>query len=260
MAMDGGVIRADELLARCLDEVWWQEWLAAQEGAAVESGGSALSLHETDFVEVVEGMLAWLLHPGNRQASGRVVTELHLWGLLFRRWGRERLRRLLADPRQVPQALQLSRAWRNWCRRQFFLRQRTDWFREWRDLYPGPTLLARPGLLTGDGRPLAVRGRWQTLRRHPSHGLEVVGVTTGAVAAGEPGQRTLLSLALHARLLRTLDPETPLIGTIEEYGPELSVTGYSEAELVTLFEARIAPQVAAMAGESIVAAEARSSP
>ncbi len=92
---------------------------------------------------------------------------------------------------------------------------------------------------------------WRTIRANPSHGVEVVVQRFGQDV---PGEAELLELAIHAHLLKRLQPNTRFIGIIECYEPQMLSYTFTEGELNALFQERVAPLLAelpAMAARKI---------
>ncbi|MEO5378461.1 MAG: hypothetical protein H7832_11885 [Magnetococcus sp. DMHC-6] len=242
MAVAGTVMGVLDLTQGYLEASWWQHFFSTgQTGDKNRDVDPERLEYNAVFRSLVEEFMVLLLADSReRLRKGRVPMESQeqLWHLLFRGRLRSWLAVRMQDPRQVATGLQLAKALKLFCIRQESLKQRTDWFTDWSDLFlvpGGPLKTVRFNL---GGRSLGIKSSWWQFRRHPVHGVEVVDwrfVFTDT----KPKQEDFLGMAISAHLLELLRPGITFVGTLESYGTRLESVGISQKELGELFRERV---------------------
>jgi len=170
-------------------------------------------------------------------------TESEIWTAFFDTTGSKALNELL-ERGNVDEAHRLSEVFRAFCRRLLELRQRTEGFRDWSDLFLGSEFTLMNVALPM-GSQLFVSGVLDGLRHAPPDQVEVV---DHKLTDGEDQARDMIQVALYAALLRQTRPGIPYSGVLEYYLPQLQTVEIEPAELEAIYHDKIEPVLARLLG------------
>ncbi len=239
--MDVLRITATELKCACADSAWLQSWLAGKK-PPTRFAHLPTSKNPTDgagvsgaiFHKIAEDFISWLT---TNDSATRIDTTDLLWEQLYRDWADKQLDHLLMRG-AAPQALELARALRSFCCQIARMRSGARLFQSWCDLYVGHEYSVQDVAFHFDTKTVFVSGRIDSLRRLPTHELEIADYK---LHRSEDRERDLIQVAIYAALLSRNNPALRFSAALEYYLPALEVVRLSAAELATLFEKRVLP-------------------
>lgn len=167
-----------------------------------------------------------------------------LWAAMYDRFAEPELTKL-AESGQLEAAYHLTRCLRAFCSRLADLRQATQGFSDWQDLFLDMELPIAGVEIEGTG--LLVAGRVDAVRANAEHGVVVVDYK---LSQGGQVEHDLLQLAIYGHLLEASRPGLSFIGLLEYYDPDLTCIEASPADLRSLFAEMVRPVALEIASAS----------
>lgn len=245
-------ITASELKCCALDRDWLRRWRAGEKPStftfAPPGTPNAMS---REFHREARRLVDWLVSPEAAPDAARIVSPAVLLDRLWTTSLQAFTDDLFANGRGE-EALLFTARMQTFCTRLIGLRERTENFRSWQDVFIGAEeTLGRivVPVLGGDAEvgTVEVRARVDAIRFHPVHHLEVVDYK---LSQGNQQKADLVQLAIYAHLLALWRPGAPFCGTLEYYLPEFHEVHVSPADLADIFSGLVAPVLREIAQEA----------
>ena len=231
-------ITATELTFAVLDPDWRTSWLRGEKPStrsfAPIGTKRAMSLQ---FHKEVERLVGWLTARESLKAAANIVSAEdlveHVWAASL-----QALTDKLFEHGRGEEAAIFTRRMRSFCVRLVDLKQRTQHFEDWQDVFVAAEQdLARIPVRIGDA-VVDVRARVDAIRIRPDRSLEVVDYK---LSQGARQKADLVQLAIYAHLLPIWRPGCQFCGTLEYYLPEFHDVPVSHADLNDIFLGMVMP-------------------
>jgi S-DNA-T family DNA segregation ATPase FtsK/SpoIIIE len=236
--MDVLRITASELKCACADPEWLRRWIAGERPStrihANANAAPSAKTHGALFHRLAENFIANLVEDEN--AASADTSDL-LWERLYRRDGARELDLLMLRS-ACSEALELAQALRSFCGQIARARAALRVFETWSDVYAGREHVVQDVAFHAGNTTVFVSGRVDSLRRLPTHELEIADYK---LHRSDDRDRDLLQLAIYGALLTRNNPGLRFSGVIEYYQPALEILRCPPEELAEIFERRVLP-------------------
>lgn len=233
-------ITTTELKYACLDSDWRNQWIAGKKPQTnpMHPAGS-IAVYGIKFHKIVRNFLDWLIANNDEKISTNLNDKYAIWNEMYNRFAICEINKILKD-NKIDSAYYLGNALKAFCNCLAKLRKDTNNFNSWKQIFLTNEFLVKDIEFKVDDSSIFVSGQLDTIRKHPSRGLEVVDYK---LTQGDNFKHDLLQLAIYTKLLSNIKPEIKFSGVIEYYTPELNEVVVTNKELTSLFEDIVLPVI-----------------
>jgi S-DNA-T family DNA segregation ATPase FtsK/SpoIIIE len=240
-------ITVTQLKCAVLDPEWRRRWLAGKQPSTFTFSPSGASrVFGTRFHQETEQLARWLSSREHLREAAAIDTEEGLLDILWRKSLQSFTDELLASGKAV-EALDFTARIRAYCRRLIDLRNRTETFNDWQDVFAFAEEKIEDVRVPVGSTSVAVVGRVDAIRFHPEHELEIVDYK---LSQGTQQKSDLVQLAIYAQLLRFWRPGVRFCGILEYYLPDFKDMVISSEELADVYSGLVEPVLSEMFGNS----------
>jgi S-DNA-T family DNA segregation ATPase FtsK/SpoIIIE len=235
-----------DLVQACLDPAWREAWLRGRKPRLPTAGPpGAMLVFGLEFHKVAEDFVNLLVSREIDADPERLAGAGELWRLMWETIAGRLISALLDRGKPVESVHHLGEALKTFCGRLVELRNRTEGFVSWADVFLVREFALNNVHLALGRRKIALSGRMDAVRTHPEFGVEIVDYK---LSHGARMQHDLLQLAVYAELLAAARPGLLFHGVLEYYEPDLHEVPVSSRELRTIFTETALPVLEELAG------------
>lgn len=239
-------ITVSELKHACLDNDWKNRWLAGENPqTSPQHPPNAITVYGIKFHNIVKKFLDWLSLPKNINSALNLNDRYSIWDEMYNRFAENDIDEAL-NTNRLESAHYLAHALKAFCDHAFTLRDQTENFHSWNDIYITNEFHIKDIQYKFGDNSVFVSGQLDTVRAHPARGIEIVDYK---LTKGDNREQDLLQLAIYAELLKKLKPEITCNGALEYYIPDLCELVVKKKELAELFHDSVLPVLRELAGE-----------
>ncbi|MCF6149938.1 MAG: cell division protein FtsK [Candidatus Kuenenia sp.] len=239
-------ITVTELKHACLDKDWKDRWLAGENPQTTPlHPPNSIAVYGTKFHNIVKKFLDWLSLPENNTITLNLKDRNLIWDEMYTRFAESEINEVLNNNR-LESAHYLANALKAFCDRTVTLRDQTNNFHSWNDIYITNEFHIKDIQYKVGDHSVFVSGQLDLVRVHPARNIEIVDYK---LTKGDNREHDLLQLAIYAELLKKLKPEMKCNGAVEYYAPDLREVVVTHKELAELFHDSVLPVLHELAGK-----------
>lgn len=239
-------ITVTELKHACLDNDWKDRWLAGENPQTTpQHPPNSIAVYGTKFHNIVKKFLDWLSLPENKTITVNLKDGHSTWDEMYTRFAENEINEVLNNNR-LESAYYLAKALKAFCNRTVTLRDQTNNFHSWNDIYITNEFHIKDIQYKVGDNSVFVSGQLDSVRVHPARGIEIVDYK---LTKGDNREYDLLQLAIYAELLKKLKPEITCNGALEYFDPDFCEFVMTNKELTELFHNSVLPVLHELAGK-----------
>ena len=234
-------ITTTELKYACMNVDWKERWINGKNPPTNthDIPVGSIAVYGSRFHYIAKKFLDWMVMPKNNNAVLNLFDKYSIWDKMYTKFAEAELNEILNN-NKLESADYLSKALKTFCSNVSKLRDNTNNFNTWKDIYLTNEFHIKDVRYTFGDNSIFVSGQLDSVRMHPERGIEIVDYK---LTKGHNIEHDLLQLAIYAELLKKMKPQYKFNGTLEYYMPELREVVVTQKQLDVIFQNIVLPVI-----------------
>jgi FtsK/SpoIIIE family/FtsK alpha domain/PD-(D/E)XK nuclease superfamily len=231
-------ITVSQLKCAVLDPEWRSAFLRGENPSTMVFGPTRqMQIFASHFHSEADHIVTWLLTQPKNISEPATENGDRFWQLVHDRFIADFLESTVREGK-IEEAMAFADRMRTFCNRVVQLRQRSETFKSWQDVFLGNEFSVREVTLSADKFSVLLAGRIDAVRFDEKQQLEIVDYK---LSQGANQKHDMVQLAIYSRMLELARPGCEFAGLIEYYLPGFHEVKIARTDLDALFRDLVIP-------------------